>query len=176
MPKKPRIKGKVNIKMFPNDVVSAFKDASLPRMLKAGAIVERQAKLSMNVGGRTKKPAGRDARGKFTKGAIIQTPSDPGQPPNVQTGNLRNSITHAPTRRGTVIVGPGARIASYGKIHEKGGQYGGRNYPARPFMRPAMNNSRRDIRRVMKGLPAAKTVAGRRLNAKRKRRNVRKRR
>ena len=99
---------------------------------RCALLVERAAKISMRKGGRSRVGL---------KSGKASTPPDP---PNVQTGNLRNSITFAiiPIRRGitqgvSAIVGP-TRTAWYGKIHEYGGEFGGRNYPARPFMRPAL--------------------------------------
>jgi len=88
---------------------------AVPRLVRCGALVERAAKESMQGGG--------------TAGA----PSPPGTPPNVQTGVLRASIAHAATGVGTVVVGP---TEWTGKVHE----FGGRNHPERPFMRPALKD------------------------------------
>lgn len=149
---KPRIKAKVKVKLFPAQTMKAFQEASLKPMLRAGAIVEGRAKKSMTKGGRSIGP----------RGGRVQEPSAPGTPPHVQIGNLRGSITHAPTRRGTVIVGPGARVADYAAVHE----FGGRLHPRRPFMRPALAKSKPDIVRAMKDIKAGKTSTGRRLNGK----------
>lgn len=61
-----------------------------PALRKCALLVEGIAKKSMRAGGKTK---GRDERGRFTKG--VGVPSAPGQPPHVQEGTLRASITHA---------------------------------------------------------------------------------
>lgn len=81
--------------------------------------VEREAKLSMRKGG-----------GK------AHVPSAPGTPPNVQTGNLRSSISWA--RMGASwVIGPTTQ-GYYGRYHE----HGSRRHPRRPFMRPALDRVR----------------------------------
>lgn len=107
--------------------------------------VKTEAQRSMLKGGKfTHKITRGKNKGKISKGG---RPSEPGRPPNVQIGNLRGSITHAlfPTFTGGVsaLVGP-TRMAWYGKLHEQDGkpggsqEFGGRNFPARPFMLPAL--------------------------------------
>lgn len=93
------------------------------------------------------------------------TTSPPGQPPALVTGTLMRSVkTRGPypgkrryTYRGT--VGP---TAVYSRIQELGGRVRSRNrgrigpqaersytrLPARPYMRPATDRVRRDVRRV----------------------------
>lgn len=119
-------------------------------LMRMGLAVEREAKLSMRAGGRV---AGRK-RG---------IPSAPGEPPHVQTGHLRSSITTAVTSRGTVIVGP-TRTAWHGKLHELGGEFGGRHFPRRAFMGPALMRVRGKASKHYKDLPLASTPAGRELN------------
>lgn len=67
------------------------------------------------------------------------TPSAPGEPPALVTGNLRRSITvTGPTKIGPDTwkgeVGP---TAVYGRVQELGGVTGRGVLPARPYMQPA---------------------------------------
>lgn len=123
-----------------------------------GLIIEATAKRKMRKGGRVK-------IGKKTK----SVPSTPPDPPHVQTGNLRSSITYAvDNQAGSVVVGA---VAVYGKIHEHGGlvdvkphtrvvtKVFGRKvkpttqhvsghsslYPKRPFMAPSIEEARPKI-------------------------------
>lgn len=116
---------------------------------KGGLLVEREAKLSMKTGG------------KDSEGRTVQH-SSPFEPPYVQTGNLRASITHAQTwERGipVVIVGPTAE-AWYGRILE----FGGKRILPRPFMRPALRRSRKKFKLLFRRMNLARTAAGRSLN------------
>ena len=137
-------------------VAEAVAEASRRALLRAGAEVESAAKRSMKAGGRSTGP----------RGGKVRTPSDPPNPPHVQTGNLRASITHAQLDNGNVVVGPPESLAPYGKIHEHGGEFGGRNYPARPFMTPALLSKVSAILSVFKNLHLGTTASGQRLNAK----------
>lgn len=137
-------------------IARMVKQASGKQLMQAGAIVERAAKESMRAGGREEGPRGGKRR----------IPSDPGKPPHVQTGTLRGSVTHAMTETGSVIVGP-TRIAWYAAIHEKGGEFGGRDFPARPFMVPALVSSTAQIKGTLKDMKLSSTPEGQRLNAKR---------
>lgn len=93
--------------------------------LRAGHLVERTAKTLLSL---TSHELG------------TPTPSQPGQPPSIVSGDLRRSITvRGPTRSGaghwTVTVGPSM---VYGRIQELGGEAGnGAVLPPRPYMRPA---------------------------------------
>lgn len=67
------------------------------------------------------------------------TPSMPGEPPSLVSGNLRRSVlTRGPYSTGdgySVTVGP---TAIYSRIHELGGETGrGVQLPARPYLGPA---------------------------------------
>jgi len=93
-------------------------------LMKAGHMLERRAKTLLSKGG------GRNGE-----------PSAPGEPPHLQTGALRSSVHTAKTKKGTVVVGP---TEEYGAKHE----FGLRNYPPRPFMRPAFREIESDIKRV----------------------------
>lgn len=73
------------------------------------------------------------------------TPSQPGEPPALITGNLRRSITV----KGPDALGAGAYqgqvgpTAIYGRVQELGG--GPHNLPARPYLQPAYDDLRAEI-------------------------------
>jgi len=119
-------------------VKARVKKATVKPLAKCAAIVEAAAKRNLSKGGKKKVPAAnkRDDKGRFLKHEIITEPSAPGEAPHLQTGNLRSSISSAPTQEGTYVVGPTA-AAWYGQVHE----FGGKNHPKRPFMRPALIES-----------------------------------
>lgn len=103
---------------------------------KAAMLIEAEAKRSMKSGG-----------GKAHR------PSPAGQPPHVQTGNLRSSITWAKILNGrSRIIGP-TTVAWYGVIHEFGGRYGKAYFPARPFMRPAIRSVREKFAELFANIP-----------------------
>jgi len=128
------------------DVLRAAKEASQKVLLKLGAMIEREAKVSMRKGGRV---AGKK------KGV----PAPRGKPPHVQTGNLRASITHALTSEGTVVVGP-TRMAFYGKYQEDPKKLD------RPFMVPAKDKVMRTAPKEWRQMAMGKTPTGRKLNSK----------
>jgi hypothetical protein len=70
-------------------------------------------------------------------------PSAPGSPPHTRKGLLRKSILHALVEEnGTpvALVGPSFNLVGLsGKAHELGGAYRGQDYPARPYMKPALS-------------------------------------
>ncbi len=67
-------------------------------------------------------------------------PSEPGTPPHSKEGALPAAILFAVDAATlTAVVGPTRRkVGLAGKAHEFGGEFRGENYPARPFMAPAM--------------------------------------
>jgi HK97 gp10 family phage protein len=82
-----------------------------------------------------------------THQAGTPTPSGPGQPPALITGNLRRSISvTGPQKIGPDTwkgeVGP---TAIYGRIQELGGQTPRGTLPARPYMQPAYDELREEI-------------------------------
>ncbi len=110
-------------------LLKAVQRASVDPLSKAALLVESEAKTSMDSGGGTG-----------------GTPSKEGTPPNVQSGNLRASISTGKLPNGNYVVGP-TRNAFYGKIHE----FGTRRFPARPFMRPALLTVRTEFPAFFKG-------------------------
>jgi len=132
-------------------VRKAVRQASIVPLDRCAMLVERAAKMSMRAGG-----------------GAARTPSPPGTPPNVQTGNLRSSITWGRTPH-TRVVGP-TRQAWYGRIHEQPGssarsrEFGGRNYPKRAFMLPALLRTRRMFASLFRMLPLGATPEGQKMN------------
>jgi hypothetical protein len=63
----------------------------------------------------------------------------PGQPPKTRFGAIRNSILYdLDKKRQEAIIGPAySRMGPVASAHEHGGPFRGRDYEARPFMRPA---------------------------------------
>lgn len=76
-----------------------------------------------------------------------------GEPPRVQTGLLRASITHRMVRGGSEALGEVGTNVQYAK----GVEYGTSKTWPHPFMRPALENNRaRIILRIRKAVNAAK--------------------
>lgn len=75
---------------------------------------------------------------------VSDTPSPPGSPPHTKTKRLPKSIRFEVDRgRFTAIIGPDSdRVGEVGGAHEFGGSFKKESYPARPFMRPALEKSR----------------------------------
>jgi phage gpG-like protein len=82
-----------------------------------------------------------------------KTPSAPGQPPSSFTGRLRKSILYAVDRaRDYAVIGPSRNlIGPAGAAHERGGRFRGADYPARPYMGPALEKIRPRLARLWAG-------------------------
>jgi hypothetical protein len=66
-------------------------------------------------------------------------PSDPGSPPHTHNRMfLRRAIRYEANKEGAVIGPRYSAVGISGEPHEFGGKYKGDVYPARPFMRPAL--------------------------------------
>lgn len=66
-------------------------------------------------------------------------PSAPGEPPHTHRRMfLRRAIRYAANREGAVIGPRHSVVGAAGEAHEFGGEYRGNEYPARPFMFPAL--------------------------------------
>jgi len=156
---------KSNTWMDVKGVVKAVRQAQVKPLFRAGLLVERSAKDSMEGGGRkvgimktvTLKGGKRVKRPR--QGTRFE-PSAPGDPPHVRTGVLRASIATSPTKSETVVVGPTSPPASYGQHLE----FGTRKMAARPFMRPALMRVKTAFASLWKSLKLAATPAGRKLN------------
>ena len=69
-----------------------------------------------------------------------QKPSPAGTPPHTRRGRLRKGIRYAAKTKAHYFVGPEFRaVGTSGAAHEFGGRYRNERYPARPFMRPALD-------------------------------------
>lgn len=131
--------------------------ASREALLKIGVHLERKLKqrLSRPGGGRTYRTGKKGARYKFRKS------SAPGQPPAVDKGRLRNSITHNVTGRpGNRLPDPGGgkgRIKAYVGTNVGSGYFlerGTRYVLPRPWfyitVQSQMNSTRRILRISLK--------------------------
>jgi hypothetical protein len=108
---------------------------------KGAHLIEAATKQKLAESSGTVTRGQRDSRGRFTRNQT--SPSPPGQPPALQTGQLRRSVrVEGPTR-----TGPGAwesktgPTAAYGRIQELGGvtgRGGATTLPARPYLGPAL--------------------------------------
>ena len=132
-----------------NGMTDFFKalDGGIQNAVIAGANVYKNA-LKLKIQGNRGEAAG----------VVTGIPSKPGEPPNSQTGMLRNSIVITSTKTGTALVGPSV---AYGKWLEfgtypraikstskgtkyyaprddfiSGGSQGGYYMAPRPFVRP----------------------------------------
>jgi phage gpG-like protein len=144
------------------EVKARVNKAVIGRVQKCALLVEAEAKqLLSQGGGKTIVLAGgRDAHGRFLKQSeTVYSPSAPGEPPHLRSGNLRNAIRTARSGPKSYVVGP-QRMAWYGRVHEFGalisvtakmagylgfafGWWGVKpgstiRIPKRPFMRPAL--------------------------------------
>ncbi len=144
--------------MNEKQVADAVQKASVTRVAKCAALVEAEAKRLLSKGTKESAPPGRDPSRKRVR--FIASP--PGEPPFIRTGNLRASIAFAKTGQDTYVVGP-ATTAWYGRIHEFGGVYSGKrgpmHFPARPFMRPALNHTVDKFPALFANLPLGGTVS-----------------
>jgi HK97 gp10 family phage protein len=154
-----------------DEVLRRVKNASQPRVLKCGLLVEAEAKRSLSKGSSVSIP-GRDEKGLFTKGMKVYTPSPRGQPPHMRTGNLRASITTAQSGPQSCVVGP-TTTAWYGRVHEFGAlikvtsrmrgflfhEFGWHVMkdtifiPPRPFMKPALDRCLLKFPELFRDLP-----------------------
>jgi phage gpG-like protein len=159
------------IKIFTKGVDKAVKQASLLPRKRIGAKIQATARKSMAKAPRVRGAgSGRDKEtGRFAKRKGTRIPSDPGTPPNRRTHNLANSIQVAHVGDET-IIGP---TMKYAGIHEQTGdpggstEVGGRTYPARPFMKPALRKTQDSMAEEFRNLKLAQSPSGRRLNARR---------
>jgi phage gpG-like protein len=114
--------------------------ASRSALSKSLSLIEREAKTLLSVTGSGPGGPGRDTKsGRFTKGAG-GTPSMPGTPPHLQSGDLRRSVKQGRIEQigRTRFQGEVGPTIEYGRIQELGGEAGrGSILPSRPYMQPA---------------------------------------
>jgi phage gpG-like protein len=118
---------------FLADVESAVMDG-----LEAGGVVlSRETTRLLGLRGSSKSAGGQ--------------PSPPGEPPAQMTGSLRKSIGEQvePSERAVFVgVASDNPANQYAMIHEFGGPIKGGMMPARPYLRPALANSKPEITRA----------------------------
>lgn len=119
--------------------------AGARRNLKAAAILlQNHAKELVSVDGTTQVPATSKKTGrklKRTNLAYNTNPSKPGEPPHVQTGRLRASISHE-------VTGVTARVGTnleYGRYLE----LGTRKMAARPWLRRSLTEAWTQLQRIL---------------------------
>lgn len=136
-----RLEGVGEFKAALLETISKEQAATRGAVAKAAHLIERRAKELLSVSGRGDQ--GRDSKGRFTSRG--GSPSAPGEPPHLQSGTLRRSVTvDGPTpemfggyRGWKAQVGP---TAVYGRVQELGGQTGWGVLPPRPYMTPAYDD------------------------------------
>jgi len=118
-----------------------MEEAAIKPLLLAAADVERFAKEGMKKGG-----------------GVEKIPSEPGDPPHRQSGELAGSVTYAANGSLEVVVGP---TKIYGKRHELG-----EGTPKRPFMLPALTRMRPNFAKYFQNMPLGRTQTGAMLNGR----------
>ena len=149
------------IKWYGDKLVSKMEKLQVQALKMCGALLERDIKLSMKPG----------TGNEYIRGGKIHRASAPGQPPAVDTGRLRASITfnwsgsgraRAPidnpsketkpsdsvgeprAERHAVIVVVGTNV-KYGRYLELGTT----KIKPRPYLRPALENNRAKFERII---------------------------
>ena len=86
--------------------------------------------------------------------------SRPGFPPHTRRGLLPRAVAQNTNRRtGVAVIGTmRSRVGTVGGLHEKGGRRAGRRYPARPFIRPAMQRGFRYVPDAMRNFIRGKRI------------------
>ena len=108
--------------------------ATRRRMLRAGIrVIERETKALLE-GSRTGHT--------YTYKSRTHVASAPGEAPAVDTGNLKNSLRVLEVTDERASFGTSADYAAYL-------EFGTRHMAARPYLRPAAENSTEDVERVM---------------------------
>lgn len=108
--------------------------ATRRKMLRAGIrVIERETKALLE-GSRTGHT--------YTFRSVTHQASAPGEPPAVDTGNLKNSLRVLEVTDDYASFGTSADCAAYL-------EFGTRHMGARPYLRPAAENSTEDVERVM---------------------------
>lgn len=79
------------------------------------------------------------------------TASEKGTAPHTRKGRIRRAILFEVERDNLrAYVGTAfSRFATVGKAHEYGGKFRGNEYPARPFMRPAIEKNKKNLTKIL---------------------------
>jgi len=125
----------VEIKLNLGKARKYVKDKMLAGMERASAWLEGTVKRSFKLG------TGR----KYRRGRKYHIASAPGQPPAVDTGRLRASITHEVCKESNQIIGLVGTNVEYAPHLE----FGTNKMAARPFLRPALFNNIPEIKRQL---------------------------
>lgn len=133
------------IKWYGQQVFDKATQVNIDAMDVAGALLEKYVKQHF-----TKQGAGRAVR--RTKSGKYHRASLAGQPPAIDTGSLRASIMHTVEKKGSGIVGKvGAATHSQTGSDLKYALFmelGTRTIQARPYLRPALAATGRQIKRI----------------------------
>ena len=144
----------VDVKWYGREVFTLATKANVRAMEQSAGLVERYAKAIMGTGAsRPDVKFRRQGKGKSKKKAYHR-PSAPGFPPNIDTNNLRASITHVVTNDGINVkgaVGSDKEViqaraeagtdANYGFYLEVGTS----RMAARPWLRPSLLKAESEI-------------------------------
>jgi hypothetical protein len=128
-------------------IMTLATEANIAAMNESAALVERETKLSM-----PKKGAGRTKEGHWIEGAHYRRhgkkhlASRPGEPPAVDTGDLKKSVHHEVVQRGDEVLGFVGSDLPYALPLETGTK----NMQPRPYLRPALRNNERAIEQIFK--------------------------
>ena len=69
-------------------------------------------------------------------------PSEPGTPPHTHRGaHLRRAVRYDATTTDAIIGPLESIVGESGEAHEKGGEFKGTEFDARPFMQPALDKN-----------------------------------
>lgn len=126
-------------------------------ILACGFIVHNEAKMLLNEN-KGKKVTRNRSTGRFQKSAVSR--SKPGEVPFLQTGELRKWISVEGARTGMgeffAKVGPAPPTDKYGLALEMGTS----KMKARPFLRPAFDNKKKEIDEIIGAAVAAVSGGG----------------
>lgn len=158
-----------------DQLARALQKGSTAALHKAALLIEAEAKELLSKGG---KHFTGSASPYNSQNKVAYTPSDPGQPPHLISGNLRASVKVEKTEVGNSFrIGPSA---IYGRIHEFGGMIlvtkkmrnwlgmnlglwksvGSHVYiPKRPFMHPALDRCISKFPKLFENIPLGGTVS-----------------
>lgn len=114
----------MKIQDFSSQVAKQIADDAEEEIERLCLICEREAKQSMEGGG---KP---------------HTPSRPGEPPHVDTGRLRASVTHEVEKNLFSIIGRVGTNVEYGRYLELGTS----RMSPRPWLRPALKRTLKEAK------------------------------
>lgn len=145
-----------DLQWFGNEFFTLATKQNVKAMKKSALLVERKAKRIMGTGASSGKKLRRSGTGKNKK---YHRPSAPGSPPAVDTGILRSSVASTVNIKGLNLIGMvgsdidhirGAAIAGTDVEYGFYLELGTRNMQARPWLRPALRQSEKDILRIFK--------------------------